>query len=251
MNTCLFLRRLCGAVFIFGALGVVFSVQTFAAKITFSPVSVSPNVNDSFTVTVSLDATGEQIAGQKAVVAFDPSALSFVSFSKGNFFDTIISSNNTNNVSIDFVNLDTSAETGIGVLGNITFRYIKTGSTKIELLCDATATNSSSLIKKENPTQNVIDCTTQAKVDVGTGTSTVPSVTPNLVISPIPSPTIGQLPQTNAIPPSPTPGLALQAQTSLPVAGEAETTAILASSGLALIAGGLLLHLRRNVWFMI
>lgn len=237
--------------FIFGALGVLFSTQTFAAKITFSPVSVSPNVNDSFTITVSLDATGEQIAGQKAVVAFDPSALSFVSFSKGNFFDTIISSNNTNTISIDFVNLDTSAETGVGVLGNITFRYLKTGATKIELLCDATASNSSSLIKKENPTQNVIDCTAQAKIDVGAGAAVVPSLTPVALTSVAPSPTIGQLPQTNAVPVSPTPPSALQAQTSLPVAGEAETTAILASSGLALIAGGLLLHLRRNVWFMI
>lgn len=125
----------------------------------FNPTEQVKNVGDTFEVQLNVDTKTEKVFGAEAHVKYDETILSLSNIREGDFFPTVLSSNNGGNSSIrGIVSEPADYRTGTGSIAFLTFTALKNGATTVTFYCDPAQYNTSKIIKNDINATNVIDC---------------------------------------------------------------------------------------------
>jgi len=162
-------------------ISVFFICQTAsAAKLEFSPSSGSYNTGEGFEVEVKVDTSSEETQCTDAVVIFDNTLLDVDNVSYGEFYPTVLHSEQDNKLYISgVVDNPGSTKSGSGVLATITFKGTSAGTAAVSFECEAGRTDVSNITKDDDDATDIIDCASlEAASYTLSGDSTEPTAAP-------------------------------------------------------------------------
>ena len=193
-----------------------------AAYLNFDKTTASPLPNETFTADVVVDAGTDQITSSDIWLVYDPAFLEAQTVANGSFFPAVTNNITSGKVSITGLIVDPGTyKTGAGVIGTVTFKALKTGTTTLSYDCRTDVSNSSKIIKNDVNATNIIECSKNASLAVNIGVGGGAS-----------SSSPGYTPPANPTSPA-----------SLPQSGIVENMSKFAAPGLILLMVGLMLRL--------
>ena len=159
-----------------------FLVQTVhAATIELSPVSGNFAVNDTITVTVTVNTSGQDTTSSDAVINYDPALLGTPTVTDGTFYAVVQKSQQTNSIMISgFVQNAGDVVNGTGTLATLQFPALTIGTAQVTINCTAGATNDSNVSQSDVDSTDILDCTQikNASYVIGESAGTSPTATP-------------------------------------------------------------------------
>ena len=155
-----------------------------AAELQFDPEESEVEVDETFSVDITIDAGSDQIAATDVILTFDSTLLSLQSVTSGGYFPMVSNQPETGGLYIaaHIVNQG-EFKTGAGTVATLVFKALKEGSNDIKFTCDLTQSRTSKINKNDLNATNIIDCSALNvhKVTVGAappsssnGSSTLP-----------------------------------------------------------------------------
>ncbi len=165
-------------VLLFGSVFVltVGAVHAQAAALLFDPESSEVDVDESFSVDVTIDTGTSQVAGADIYITYDSSIVSLQSVTGGDFFPIVTNIPETDQLYVAGVVANQGEyKTGTGTVATLVFKAVETGETQLKFTCDLTQTETSKINQNDINASNIIDCSKLGVHDVtvsdGTGTS--------------------------------------------------------------------------------
>jgi hypothetical protein len=192
-----------------------------AAYLKFDKTTVSAAANQTFTVSVVVNAGTDQITAADIWVLYDPAFLQAQTVTTGTFFPAVTNNSTSGSVAITALVVDPGTyKTGEGTVATITFSALKNGTTTLSFDCRTDVSNSSKIIQNDMNATNIIVCSQNLSAAVTIGAGGASSSSQSSVYTPSVYPT--------------TPS-------SLPNTGVAENIAKFAAPGIMLLLiGGML-----------
>lgn len=169
-----------------GALGVgaylvqqrqVTKTQAAGVVLTLSAPSSNPNVGDTFTVAVAIDAKDQSVTAADIRVKYDSNLLEATQIQNGSFLPTVlipgtVGTGTANIVNGCLINANGAyPQTGTGILANITFKAKAGGTTTISF-------DSATAVAAKDQSSNVVATTNPAQITIVGGPTAPPSGTP-------------------------------------------------------------------------
>ena len=147
-----------------------------AATLSLSPTTKNVNLNEQFTLTVTLDTEGVETDGADVLLTYNSTYLSLVSASLGSLYDTAVTNNTTTagKVTLSAVASSGTTYTGSGTFATLTFKPIKTGSSSVLFTYTSGSTTDSNITSNQT---DVLDTVTSATITIrsnGATTYTAP-----------------------------------------------------------------------------
>lgn len=168
-----------------------------AGFLKFNQSTYTVAAGNTIQVQVIVDPGTDQIAGTDAYVTYDPSKLQAMTVTAGTYFPSVSNNIASGKVSIWGVTEPASPKSGVGTIATVTFRALTNATDTLQYFCNASASNSSKIVKSDINATNIIDCTLNQTASVSisgsSGSGTVPTPTPATGTGATPTP--GQLPQ--------------------------------------------------------
>ncbi len=165
---------------------------TNAAYLKFDKDTLEVSSGETFTVDVIVDAGTDAIVSTDAYVKYDPSVLSVESINDGSFFDTVVSTKNSDNVYIAGMLSDVGdSKTGSGTVATITFKALSDSGTTLSYICDPNSTPTSKIIKNDTNATDVIVCSQNKTLAINSSGANA-----NTTANNSPTPTSNTLPKT-------------------------------------------------------
>src|SRR3989344_7337632 len=151
-------------------------ITTFAASVALAPVSVSPKVGQTFTVTITTDPSDAKAYTTRANVSFDPAHVSLVSFAFAHKWVPLSQAGYDSEDNAKGALVKTAGYPGgissPTVFGTATFKVRTAGSSAIRVTADSLVLDSAS--------KNVLSGT-QGSTQVTVASVSAPTVTPTPV----------------------------------------------------------------------
>ena len=137
----------------------LFASSVNAATLNFDPEFSNVAIDDSFIVSINLDAGAEQVAGTDIYIDYDKDLLSLQSVTGGDFFPLVNNIPTAGRLYISGVVANQGEfKTGLGTVATVTFKSLIAGSGTLEFDCDITKTDTSKIVKNDFAASNIIDC---------------------------------------------------------------------------------------------
>jgi len=144
--------------------------QTIAASLEFDPTTMTTSANQTFNVSIVVDAGSELITSTDVYVTFDASILEAQSVTEGSFFPTVTNNITSGKVYIaGLVDDPATSKTASGTLATVTFKALKDGTATLSFDCD-----NSKIVKNDVNATNILTCSENgtSTVTVGVGGTT-------------------------------------------------------------------------------
>lgn len=148
--------------------------QVSAASFTYDKTTVTVGVNETFSVTVNVNAGTDQTNSGQVYLLYDATLLQAQSVTAGSFFPVV--SNNITSGKVFIVGYvdgssSTLYKTGSGVLATVVFKGLKNGTGTLTIDCRSGVSDSSQIIKYNDANAtNLITCSENNSVAVAVGT---------------------------------------------------------------------------------
>ena len=134
-----------------------FSVH--AASLEFDSASSAIEVDETFTVTVDIDAGTDQIEGTDIYVSYDDDLLDLQSVTGVDYFPIVGNTPETSRLYIYGVVANQGEyKTGTGSVATLVFKGVAEGETDLTFDCDLSKTDTSKIAKNDINASNIIDC---------------------------------------------------------------------------------------------
>jgi hypothetical protein len=150
--------------------------QVSAASLKFDKTSASIDVDGTLSLSIIVDAGGEEISSTDIYVTYDASLIEAQAVNNGSFFPTVTNNITPGRVYIaGMVDDPASSKTGSGTVATVNFKGLKDGSVTISFDC-----NTSKIVKSDINATNILQCSSSDRVvvSVGSGGSSDPTPTP-------------------------------------------------------------------------
>jgi hypothetical protein len=150
--------------------------QVSAASLKFDKTSASIDVGGTLSLSIIVDAGGEEISSTDIYVTYDASLIEAQVVNNGSFFPTVTNNITPGRVYIaGMVDDPASSKTGSGTVATVNFKGLKDGSVTISFDC-----NTSKIVKSDINATNILQCSSSDRVvvSVGSGGSSDPTPTP-------------------------------------------------------------------------
>jgi len=134
-----------------------FSVH--AASLGFDSASSAIEVDETFTVTVDIDAGTDQIAGTDIYISYDDDLLDLQSVTGVDYFPIVGNTPESGRLYIYGVVANQGEfKTGAGSVATLVFKGVAEGETDLTFDCDLSKTDTSKIAKNDFNVSNIIDC---------------------------------------------------------------------------------------------
>lgn len=135
--------------------------SVFAATLLFNPTFTEVRPENTFTVSINIDAGTDQLAGADIYITYDANLLEVQSITDGSYFPQVEDVSNTGRLYISgFVNTQGDYKTGAGTVATMSFRALQEGNTELTVDCDPSETDTSKIVINDTSLSNILDCTT-------------------------------------------------------------------------------------------
>ena len=208
--------------------------QALAATLSLSPASAAYNRSCNFALEVLLDTQGDQTAGTDAIIKYDTTRFTALSIAKGTLYDDYPGTNideSAGTISISALAAFNNSFSGTGTLAQINFQVEANAPLGVSAMTfdfdpnDKAKTTDSNVVESST-VQDILSSVTNGSYTIGQG-----SCDGSVVVTPAPTNPIGQ-------PGDPSPFIT--GKPTLPPAGSAEMTVVLAAVGAILTILGIL-----------
>ena len=168
--------------------GTVFA----APNVLFSPTSQTVNLNDTFEVTITINAENNSVMGSDVTILYAGSDLEVTAKTNGGFFPEFTSANNpSGRLELHaYTSAQFDSRTGSGTYAKVTFKAKKgSGSSGITFACSGNHTDTNILTTSGT---DVLSCTALNQIGVtytGVTNTATPTPTTGSGSSPTPTPT--------------------------------------------------------------
>jgi len=130
-----------------------------AASFAFDTASTEIAVDETFSVTIDIDAGSEQVAGADIYISYNDDLLDLQSVTGGDYFPIVGNTPDVNNLYVYGVVANSGEyKTGTGSVVTLVFKGIAEGETDLTFDCDLSKTNTSKIAKNDINASNIIDC---------------------------------------------------------------------------------------------
>jgi len=174
-------------------IGILFLAFSFPQKVRagtppslmFSPVEVTTNLGDNFTLDVNIDTGGQKVGGAGAQIFYDPLFLQAVSIENGTIFSDYPSSDFDNNqgkiIISGIVSPITNLYSGSGLFAKVTFKSVNSGvsSVKFNFVPGSTTDSNIAVVSGSG---DILSEVNQANITIQTGVVTAPAGVPPVSI---------------------------------------------------------------------
>ncbi len=133
--------------------------SVLAASLEFDSASSEIEVDETFTVTVDIDAGTDQIAGTDIYVSYDDDLLDLQSVTGVDYFPIVGNTPESGRLYIYGVVANQGEfKTGAGSVATLVFKGVTEGETDLTFECDLSKTDTSKIAKNDINASNIIDC---------------------------------------------------------------------------------------------
>jgi len=130
-----------------------------AASLEFDSASSEIEVDETFTVTVDINAGTDQIAGTDIYVSYDDDLLDLQSVTGVDYFPIVGNTPESSRLYIYGVVANQGEyKTGTGSVATLVFKGVAEGETDLTFDCDLSKTDTSKIAKNDINASNIIDC---------------------------------------------------------------------------------------------
>lgn len=170
----------------------------YAATFIFDPTSTNVRPDNTFDVSINVDAGSDQLAGADIYLTYDANLLELQSVTDGSYFPQVEDVPTTGRLYITgFVNTQGDYKTGAGTVATVTFKALQEGNTELTVDCDLSQTDTSKIVRNDTSLTNILECSSLTSHPItismdapDNGSSTTTTTTTS---------TVSQLPQSGVV----------------------------------------------------
>lgn len=161
--------------------GLVWAKVAQAATLEFSPTSGTYAADQAFDVIVTVNTDSEDTKGADAVINFDNTVLAVENVTYGDFYPTVLHSEQNSKLYISGMTETGEVKNGEGTLATISFKGLTGGTATLSFECQDGRTDDSNVPKNDLDGTDLIDCTAlqTATFTITGGSGTVSDDTDN------------------------------------------------------------------------
>lgn len=133
----------------------------YAATFTFNPTTTNVRPDNTFDLSINVDAGTDQIAGADIYLTYDANMLELQTVTDGNYFPQVEDVPSTGRLYITgFVNTQGDYKSGSGTVATLTFKALQEGNTELTVDCDLSQTDTSKIVQNDTGLTNILECST-------------------------------------------------------------------------------------------
>ncbi len=152
-----------------------------AASIELTPVSGNYAVNDTISVTVTVNTASKDTTSADAVITYDSNILGSPTVTDGTFYPTVQKSQQTGSVMISgLVTNPGDVVNGTGTLATLQFPALTAGTTAVTISCTSGATDDSNVSQSDVDSTDILDCAQIINASYTIGGSATGTITPTI-----------------------------------------------------------------------
>jgi len=155
------------------------SVQ--AASIELTPVSGNYAVNDTISVTITVNTGSKDTTSADAVITYDVALLGSPTVTDGTFYPTVQKSQQSGSVMISgLVTNPGDVVNGTGTLATLQFPALTAGTAQVTISCTSGATDDSNVSQSDVDSTDILDCAQIKNASYTIGGSATSTITPTV-----------------------------------------------------------------------
>ncbi|MCR4326151.1 MAG: cohesin domain-containing protein [Candidatus Roizmanbacteria bacterium] len=155
------------------------SVQ--AASIELTPVSGDYAVNDTISVTITVNTGSKDTTSADAVITYDVALLGTPTVTDGTFYPTVQKSQQSGSVMISgLVTNPGDVVNGTGTLATLQFPALTAGTAQVTISCTSGATDDSNVSQSDVDSTDILDCAQIINASYTIGGSATSTITPTI-----------------------------------------------------------------------
>lgn len=151
-----------------------------AASIELSPASGNYAVNDTISVTITVNTGSKDTTSADAVITYDPTLLGSPTVTDGTFYPTVQKTQENGNVMISgLVTNPGDVVNGAGTLATLQFPALTAGTAAVTISCTSGATDDSNVSQSDVDSTDILDCAQiiNASYTIGGASTTITPTT--------------------------------------------------------------------------
>jgi hypothetical protein len=151
--------------------------SAYAGTLSFDPSSVNTAVDETFTLTVKVDAEDAEVLGVDALIEYDKDMLEITNIADGTFLSIGAKEHSEDGKAYVAGMVESAGEsvTGAGDLVDITFKALSGGTTNVSFICELGETGESNISENSTDATDLIECSQNGEAVVvitGDGSTT-------------------------------------------------------------------------------